>query len=339
MTIKTFAAAAALSIAALAAATAPAVQAAELRLGDWQSTSHIVSKEATVPWMAAVTEATGGEIAFQHFPAQQAAKAKGLLDAVRGGILDMALMGPLYHGEEMPLNSMIGLPGFYDSAAEGTAAFQALLADGPVRQEFLDAGVTPIFGFVLPPYQVLAKARLGGPEGWKGLDIRTAGATQAMTARALGAVGISMPGPEIYTAVERGRLDGILFPLASVPAYKLNEVVSHISTNGSFGGYSFAMVMKTDAWEALPEATRATLTAEGKTAAMRVAEAQDASISTLMAEWKAGGIDLYAFTPEELEKISGAMAEVRADWLERIGGGSDAAKAALARYDELTSGK
>lgn len=325
-----------LALAALALLAPVAAMAGELRLGDFQSTSHIVSVEGTIPWMQAVEAAAPG-VQFQHFPAQQAAKAAGLLDAVRNGVLDLALVGPLYHSEEMPLNSMIGLPGFYDSAAEGTEAFQTLLAGGPIRDEFLKAGVTPIFGFTLPPYQVLAKARLGGPDDWKGLDIRASGATQAMTARSLGAVGIAMPGPEIYTAVERGRLDGILFPLASAPGYKLNEVVSHISRNGSFGGYSFAMVMKTEAFDALPEAQRRAMVEEGAKAAKRAAEAQDASIAGLIGEWKAAGIDVYDFSPEELSRIDAAMAEVRADWLARIGRGSPAAEAALERFGELTA--
>ncbi|WP_372837162.1 hypothetical protein, partial [Puniceibacterium confluentis] len=232
-------------VGALAMNAGSATAETTLRLGDFQSTSHIVSLEGTTKWMAAVEEATGGEIKFEHFPSQQAAKSEAQLDAVNNGILDAALLGALYHAESLPLNSVVGLPGYYGSAVQGTQALQTMLQEGPMREEFLAAGVTPIFGFVLPPYQVLAKKHLGAPTDWNALDVRTSGSTQAMTARALGAVGISIPGPEVYTAVERGRLDAVLFPLASVPGYKLNEVVSHISTNGSFGGYSFVMVLGT----------------------------------------------------------------------------------------------
>jgi hypothetical protein len=122
-----------------------------LRLGDFQSTSHIVSIEGTSRWMAAVEEATDGALKFQHFPSQQAAKSKAQLDAVNNGILDAALLGTLYHAESLPLNSVVGLPGFYSSAQQGTQALQTMLDEGPLRDEFLAAGVTPIFGFVLPP--------------------------------------------------------------------------------------------------------------------------------------------------------------------------------------------
>lgn len=305
-----------------------------LRLGDFQSTSHIVSLEGTTKWMAAVEDATGGEIKFQHFPSQQGAKSEAQLDAVNNGILDAALLGALYHAESLPLNSVVGLPGFYGSAEQGTKALQTLLENGPLREEFLAAGVTPIFGFVLPPYQVLAKKRLGQPADWDALDVRTSGSTQAMTARAMGAVGISIPGPEVYTAVERGRLDAVLFPLASVPGYKLNEVVSHISTNGSFGGYSFVMVVGTGVFDTLSDSVKAEMIRLGGETALHVAQAQDASVNDLIGQWKAEGIDTYAFSDAELGAVSDALTAVSTDWAGRIN--NDQAATILETYRALT---
>lgn len=325
-----------LSLASAALALgAAAAQAETLRLGDFQSTSHIVSVEGTTKWMAAVEAATDGAITFEHFPSQQAAKSKAQLDAVNNGILDAALLGTPYHADVLPLNSVVALPGFYGSAEQGTKALQTMLKEGPLREEILAAGVTPIFGFVLPPYQVLAKARLGMPADWEAQDIRTSGSTQAMTARALGGVGISIPGPEVYTAVERGRLDAVLFPLASVPGYKLNEVVSHISTNGSFGGYSFVMVIRSDLFDGLPADTQAELIRLGDESALHVAMAQDASVSGLIDEWKAAGIDTYQFSDDELAAVTDAVSAVGVDWVERID--SDQAQAVLDLYRTLTS--
>ncbi len=331
MTFRTTTLAAA-SLIALAAA-APAET---LRLGDWQSTTHIVSEEGTTHWMDAVEEATDGEISFEHFPAEQAAKANALLDAVRNNILDAALIGPSYHSELMPLNSVVGLPGLYTSAVEGTEAMQAMMEEGPLRDELTELGVVPIFAFVLPPYQVLAKERLGKPADWEGLDLRTSGSTQALTARSLGAVGISLPGPEIYTAVERGRLDGIFFPLASVPAYKLNEVVSHISTNASFGGYSFVVVVGQEVWDGLSEEQQTAMVEAGKEAAMNVAQAQDDSIGGLVETWQSEGVDTYEMTEEELSAVNAALEEVAADWVSRVGG-DGAAQAVLDQFKSLTA--
>ncbi|MDD7973280.1 TRAP transporter substrate-binding protein DctP [Roseinatronobacter alkalisoli] len=323
------------SVAALATVPADAQQ---LRLGDFQSTTHIVSKEGTTRWIAAVEEATEGAVTFQHFPSEQAARASALMDAVENGILDVALVGTIYHGETLPMNSIVGLPGFYGSAVEGTKAIQAMLAEGPLRDEILETGVVPLFGFVLPPYQVLAQKRLGMPDDWRNLNIRTAGSTQAMTARSLGSVGVSIPGPEVYTAVERGRLDGILFPLASVAAYNLQEVVTHISQNGSFGGYSFVMVARKEMFENLPEDVQLAMIEQGNEVALHVARAQDDSIAGFLADWAAQGVDIYSLSDNELEALSDAMTEVAEDWFNRIGRGSDTAREVLERYRDLTGG-
>lgn len=323
------------AIAGVVALSFGAANAETIRLGDFQSTSHIVSVEGTTKWMAAVEAATDGAITFEHFPSQQAAKSKAQLDAVNNGILDAALIGALYHAETLPMNSVVGLPGFYGSAVAGTKALQEMLVEGPLRDEILASGVTPVFGFVLPPYQVLAKVPLGAVADWDALDVRTSGSTQAMTARALGAVGISIPGPEVYTAVERGRLDAVLFPLASVPGYKLNEVVSDISTNGSFGGYSFVMVVRTDLFDSLSDDVQAKLISLGSETSTHIAQAQDASVVTLIKEWSDQGINTYSFSDDELAALRDAMQMVSSDWLERMGG--EHAESVLAQYRKLTA--
>lgn len=325
-------------LAALAGLGIGAASAETLRLGDFQSTTHIVSVEGTTHWMKQVEAATGGKITFEHFPSEQAAKASALLDAVHNGILDAALIGPSYHADALPMNSVIDLPGFYGSAVQGTAALQQMLAEGPLREELLEAGVVPIFGFVLPPYQILSTKSLDNKADLTGLDVRTSGSTQAMTARALGGNGISLPGPEVYTAVETGRLDAILFPLASVPAYNLQEVVTHISRNGSFGGYSFIMVLRRDLFEGLPQDVQTAMLEAGKETASHIAKAQDDAISAMVADWTAKGVEVYDFSAEDLAKQQAAMQQVTDDWVKRIGRDSDTAKAVLATYSQL-SGK
>ena len=315
-----------------------AVNAEELRLGDFQSPNHVVSMQGTQKWMKDVEELTGGKITFSHFPAQQAAKSAELLGAVKNGILDAALIGPIYNSDVLPLNSVVGLPGFYKSAEHGTAAIQEMVVgEGPLHDEFVDAGVVPVFAFVLPPYQVLSKEkRLGGPADWKGLQVRTSGGTQALVASSLGAAGVSIPGPEVYTGVETGRLDAVLFPLASVPGWNLQEVVKYISTNGSFGGYSFVLGVRKDLYDGLSQDVKDAMLKAGADAAANVAKAQDDSIGALLGEWTDQGIEVYQFTDEELAAINDAISSTRQDWLDRIGAKSPRAGETVEQYTQLT---
>jgi len=126
-----------------------------------------------------------------------------------------------------------------------------------------------------------------------------------------------------------------LFPLASVPGYKLNEVVSHISTNGSFGGYSFVMVLRTDLFDGLSEEIQANLISLGDEIALHVAQAQDASVAGLIEEWTSQGIDTYEFSKDELAALTNALGAVSDDWVERIN--DDKATSVLESYRALTS--
>ena len=320
--------------------TAPIVSADSrtLSIGDFFSTEHLFTLEGTIPWMEIVQEKTNGTIRFSHFPSSQAAPASGLLDAVNSGVLDMALIGPAYHSEHLTLNSLIALPGLYNSAEEGSSALQEMMEEGALREELLAAGVVPIFSLVSPPYQVLLKDnQVGMPDDWQGLDIRTSGTTQAMTARALGASAISLPGPEVYLGIERGRVEGVFFPLSSVGAYNLQEVVKHISSNGSFGGYSYSLVINQQLFDSLSEEQRTAMLEAGEEISMQLAKALDDSTESLLDEWRSQGLNIFQFSDDELQALNSAVTDVKGDWVQRISSRNPDAAAALSAFENAVA--
>lgn len=318
---------------ALMGASIADAQTVELKIGDFQSTQHIQSRTGTQVFMREVEKRSGGKIKFAHFPNEQAAKAKGLLDAAKSGVLDVAVVGILYSSERLPLSSIVGLPGFGDSALEGTKALHPLVTQGPLRAEFEAEGVVPLYAYVLTPYQILLKAKaVAGPKDWAALKVRTGGTTQALTVRAFGATGINLPGPEVYTAVERGTVDGVLFPLASVPGYNLQEVVKYISDNASFGNFGMAVVMNAASFGKLaPDLQKVVLQVAGE-AATSVAKGQDESTAELVKAWTAKGITMLHFTPEQLKAYDEAMQAVGQEWVTRIGKQNPKASEILAAY-------
>jgi len=326
-----------LGVVLLAVGTAAGAAQAQtpVSVADFQSTEHVLSREAIVYWMNAVNERIGDAVVFTHYPAQQAAPAAELLDAARNGVVQVSFVGVPYNTDRLPLNSVVGLPGFYTSSAQGSAAIQEMTVNGPLRDEFLNEGVIPIFALGLPPYQILlSEGRVTLPEDWAGLNIRTGGTTQALTARSLGAVGISLPGPEVYSAVERGRVDGILFPLSSVPGYNLQEVVAAISTNGALGGYNIVLAANRDFFETLPVEVQQAMLEAGRETSIHAARAMDDSISILIEEWTSAGIDVFQFTQEELDATAEAVSSVQEEWVQRISERNPEAADVLDAYRE-----
>src|SRR3546814_11068627 len=79
------------------------------------------------------------------------------------------------------------------------------------ENEFAPAGIRLLFTIVLPPYQVfLGKKQIEGLKTFEGLKIRSSGGAKELAVRKIGAVPISMSTPEVYEALSRGTIDGML---------------------------------------------------------------------------------------------------------------------------------
>ncbi|WP_245579903.1 TRAP transporter substrate-binding protein [Brevibacterium album] len=75
------------------------------------------------------------------------------------------------------------------------------------------------------------------PEDLRGLRIRAAGHVEGATVKALGAAPVSMSSGELYEALERGTIDGMVAYPGTVISRGLEDVLGY-AVPGHFGGYS-----------------------------------------------------------------------------------------------------
>ncbi len=88
-------------------------------------------------------------------------------------------------------------------------------------------------------------------EDVKGLRIRTHGGLSNVVTSALGAAPATIPTAEVYTALERGVVDGAMRPLPSLIDYNESEVLHNIVTPNMF--QANAMIeLNQDSWKKLP---------------------------------------------------------------------------------------
>ena len=72
------------------------------------------------------------------------------------------------------------------------------------QKELAPNGFVILFGTILEPYQVYATKKIDSLESIKGLKLRTAGAAQGATIKALGGVPVNMAAPDTYESLPRG---------------------------------------------------------------------------------------------------------------------------------------
>lgn len=305
-----------------------------LKFADSFPLEHYLSSEGMVWWMERVTELTEGGVTFTHFPAEQIAKAGNILQKVRDGVVDAGYIGIGYVTDRMPLNGVAMLPGLSKNALVGSLAYWDLVKNGPLRKEFKENGIVPLFAVVLPSYQLVLNS---GPvetlDGFQGLKIRAPG-IMGLSAAALGATPMNVAAPEIYLGMQRGTINGTLLPAISVMPYNLHEVTNSVSSNGAFGTFAVTAGMRIEAFQSLTEAQQEAIMQAGDDTVRHLATYMATHEQATQKKLSEMGITVYEFSPELLAKMQDKLEKVHEKWAARMAEQGLDGKAAIEAFKQ-----
>jgi TRAP-type C4-dicarboxylate transport system substrate-binding protein len=288
-----------------------------LKIADSLPSTHY-SVPATKFWMARIEELSGGKVKFQHYPAEQLAKAKDLLDSIQNRIADIAYIPAQYFAEKMPLSTVGGLP-MPDIKATlyGTSlAFYELGAGILNDTELKDANIRAVRSSATLPYNIhTMRKKVLTSDDLKGQKIRVAGNVQEQSMRALGAVPVSITPPELYNAMQNGTVDGTLFAINSIHSYKLNDMIKYETDNVNLGSFTSYYAINLDVWDSLPKEVHAAF----DQAAHELHKFETDLVQKQADEYRAAftkqGIDIYDIDDAELAKWSKMLEPVREEWV------------------------
>ncbi len=100
---------------------------------------------------------------------------------------------------------------------------------------------------------LITRTPINSIEDFKGKRIRGYGVATDVI-EALGGTAVPMAAPEVYTALERGVLDGVYgFDFITAIAYNLHEIAPHFTDIGDGPHAPAATIMNIDYWNSLPE--------------------------------------------------------------------------------------
>ena len=289
-----------------------------LRVADALPNGHIAHQYILRPFMEAVTKATDGRVAFQHFPAEQLGKAKDMLVLVQTGVADMALTVPSYISDKMPLTAAAELPGSFRTVCEAVKAYARLTREGRIlfTQEYAANRVRPLMSFPIAASSLIVSSsrKIAGLRDLEGLKIRTSGGALDLTVRSIGAVPVRMSPPEVYESMQRGTVDGALFPLPSVIAYDLTALVKSASANVNFGGIILTYSISEAKWKALPPELRKIVQEQADKAVLEGCGKLDAELGDAVKKIEAAGGRFFAFGEDDTRRLEEVFETVRKDW-------------------------
>ncbi len=183
------------------------------------------------------------------------------------------------------------------------------------KKELGPAGVRVLFQLVLPPYQAfLGKKVIENLGALQGLKVRTSGSAKELAVRKLGATPIQMPTPEVYEALSRGTIDGMLFPFSSIYSYDLQGLLKSATVGENLGSFIVAYMISERKWKSLsPEAQKALAEAGEATTKLGCQIAQETE-SKDTERLRALGVTLVQLNAADKAKVREGMASVGADW-------------------------
>jgi len=179
-------------------------------------------------------------------------------DLVRDGVRDMVWFVPGYTAGRFPLFQVAELPFICPNAATcAPALWEWYSKHKLVDREFTDTRL--VVAFVHGPGTLHARKPIRTMDELKGKKIRVGGSGVPI-AKALGAAVVAMPATDAYDALQRGTVDGVMFPWEAMTSFRLNEMaVYHLEIPGGMYSSSFGININPKSLDGLNAANRAAL--------------------------------------------------------------------------------
>jgi len=216
-------------------------------------------------FMDTLVAQTGGAMTCDMFDSGTLLGAEQLLPGLLLGVADVMFQTSSYVSSSYPILGAMELPfGAEDFAKQR----RAIDPDGPlfalVNAQLAKQGVRLLGGMPCTFEYLWTVGRpILVPEDARGLRIRVAGEIEGETVKALGAAPVFMGSSEVFEALERGTIDGLMSYVGTVVSRDLQEIVRY-ATRAHFGAYTVDAYCRADWYDSLPPDRRTALDAAGR---------------------------------------------------------------------------
>lgn len=202
------------------------------------------------PFAEAVNRDAAGLVEIELFPNGALGRApQQQAQMVLDGVADIAWVIASYTPGRFHENEVFELPGLFRDLQEATTVMTRLVQSGRIRSY---DGFFPIGTFGTAPYSLHSRNPINSIADIKGKKIRSSGAIEGETLKALGAVPIGMPVTEIPEAIGRGTIDGTTSHPSPLFDFGIARVTSaHYFTR--LGVVPLAILMNQKKFDALPK--------------------------------------------------------------------------------------
>ncbi|WP_026068072.1 TRAP transporter substrate-binding protein DctP [Pusillimonas noertemannii] len=290
-----------LAVASAGIAAASAVQAKTLTLlSSWDNNYNAVPVFVD-KFVERVKDKTNGDLTIQ-VRGPETVPPFEQLQPVSSGLFDLLFTHGAYHLGETGM--AFGMDAVKDDPAARRASGIYELIDKHYNERNLK--LLGVFSNA-SGYHILLKKPIGADGALQGRKIRASSTYHEMIQALNGAV-VTLPASEIFSALERGVVDGAAWPVFGAMEYRWYEVADHM-TRPTFGVTNQTMFVNLDSWNDLsPEQQRALeeaakeIEVEGRAEFEKLWAKEDADMQK-------AGLAITQFGPEVAPKVNTMFAD------------------------------
>ena len=275
---------------------------------------HIQSKLADA-WCKEVEKRTKGQVVVEYFPGQTLTKARQVYDGVVEGISDVGFSVLAYTRGRFPVTAAVDLPLGYTSGTVATKVVNAVYEKFQPK-ELMDTKVMYLHAHGPGLIHTKGKA-VRKMEDMKGLKFRGHG-TSALVVKALGGTPVPKPMPETYQMLQKGVVDGAVYPFEANKGWKLGEVTEYCTADFS-AAYttSFFVVMNKDKWNSLSADNQKIIEQINQEWIVKHGEAWDASDAEGIVFFLNRGNQIIGLDAKEAAKWKKAVAPIIDEYVKK----------------------
>jgi TRAP-type transport system periplasmic protein len=293
--------------------------------------------QALRPWVAEVNQQGAGMIHVDLREGMGLATFENVYERVLDDVIQIGWGLPNAVAGKFPLSEVPAMPFLIKSSEVGSIAFWRLYKSGDLDSEY-DEIVPLMLGMMGPGNLHLSSPR--SLDDLNGLKLLVAGRMQSASVTALGGTPISIPLTDMYPAIQRKTVDGVVTGWASVRSFKLDEVAPYHVDVSIGDSVSFVFMSKKKLQSLPPAAQKILLDTSGAALSQKFGAVMDADIDHIRDQITAQkGQEVVRLTPAQMARWQQKTAPVVAAWPKNKQGGDKVLADFQAFYAEAESRK
>ncbi len=197
-----------------------------------------------------VTEKYGDKITFELEGGPEAIPAFDQVEALGAGVIDIAVVPPPYGETVLPGGEAIELISMTPQEARDSGLYAML------QEAWNEQGNVYFLGVCENPevFTIYTQFEVNSLNDFKGKNMRCSPAQLTML-EALGVSAHVIPAGDVYTSLERGIVNGFVWPRRGITDYSWHEHTKYAIKPGFWQGPT-SILFNSDVWFALPEDLR-----------------------------------------------------------------------------------